>query len=253
MNLEAHSHSDFLLLWLEGPFQSWGVNSKFNRRTTLEFPTRSGILGMLCCALGKGGTQTELLKKMSTFSLEVFSFTKNEQSHLDAPNLMLRDFQVAGGGYDKKNLWENLMMPKTANGEMPTGTTGAKIIYKYYLQNKAFAVVLYNLQGMEVVLKNAISNPCWDIYLGRKNCIPTDYISRHEIFNSKEEALKEINVIASKKDLIEEFCVVEEELLNKDGYEYPETLNLTDVPLQFGEYKKYTDRRITKLFKKYEC
>lgn len=44
-----------LLLWLEGPLQSWGHDSQFDRRDTLPFPTFSGICGMLCAALGAGG------------------------------------------------------------------------------------------------------------------------------------------------------------------------------------------------------
>lgn len=42
-------------MWLEGPLQSWGVNSKYGRRDTLQFPTKSGILGIILCAMGKGG------------------------------------------------------------------------------------------------------------------------------------------------------------------------------------------------------
>lgn len=33
----------YLLLWLEGPLQAWGHDSKFGVRDTLNFPTRSGI------------------------------------------------------------------------------------------------------------------------------------------------------------------------------------------------------------------
>ncbi|HQB07934.1 MAG TPA: type I-E CRISPR-associated protein Cas5/CasD, partial [Rectinema sp.] len=58
----------YLLLWLEAPLQSWGFDSKFNRRDTLAFPTRSGILGLLLCAMGAQGEQRELLEKLSLFS-----------------------------------------------------------------------------------------------------------------------------------------------------------------------------------------
>ncbi|HAT2417083.1 type I-E CRISPR-associated protein Cas5/CasD [Aeromonas hydrophila] len=45
----------YLLLWLEGPLQSWGHDSRFGRRETLNFPTKSWVLGMVCPALGIGG------------------------------------------------------------------------------------------------------------------------------------------------------------------------------------------------------
>jgi len=37
----------YLLLWLQAPLQSWGYDSKFGRRDTLNFPTKSGVLGLL--------------------------------------------------------------------------------------------------------------------------------------------------------------------------------------------------------------
>ena len=51
----------YLLLWLEAPLQAWGHDSKFGRRDSLDFPTKSGVLGLLCCARGARGLQTEWL------------------------------------------------------------------------------------------------------------------------------------------------------------------------------------------------
>jgi len=47
----------YLLLWFEAPLQSWGSDSKFGRRDTQTFPTKSGVLGLVCSALGAGGEQ----------------------------------------------------------------------------------------------------------------------------------------------------------------------------------------------------
>ena len=42
-----------LFLRLEGPLQAWGVQeSKFVVRRTAEAPTKSGVIGLLCAALG---------------------------------------------------------------------------------------------------------------------------------------------------------------------------------------------------------
>ena len=49
--------NSYILLWLEAPLQSWGFDSKFGRRDTLTFPTKSGVLGLVCSALGAGGEQ----------------------------------------------------------------------------------------------------------------------------------------------------------------------------------------------------
>jgi CRISPR system Cascade subunit CasD len=41
-----------LLLRLEGPMQSWGYRSRFDYRDTALEPTRSGVIGLLCAAMG---------------------------------------------------------------------------------------------------------------------------------------------------------------------------------------------------------
>lgn len=41
-----------LLLRLEGPMQSWGFRSRFDYRDTALEPTRSGVIGLICAAMG---------------------------------------------------------------------------------------------------------------------------------------------------------------------------------------------------------
>ncbi len=64
------------LLWLEAPLQSWGADSRFGRRSTLPFPTRSGIMGLVCCALGKGGEQVEWLAKWGPLKQTIAAFAR---------------------------------------------------------------------------------------------------------------------------------------------------------------------------------
>ena len=42
-----------LLLRLSGPLQSWGVQSRFSIRDTGLEPSKSGVVGLLCAALGR--------------------------------------------------------------------------------------------------------------------------------------------------------------------------------------------------------
>jgi CRISPR system Cascade subunit CasD len=46
------SDNCFLALRLEGPLQSWGFDSQYNRRNTGLMPTKSAVAGMCCAALG---------------------------------------------------------------------------------------------------------------------------------------------------------------------------------------------------------
>ena len=42
-----------LILRLTGPMQAWGLQSRFSDRDTAREPTKSGVLGLVCAALGK--------------------------------------------------------------------------------------------------------------------------------------------------------------------------------------------------------
>ena len=46
------SDESYLALRLEGPLQSWGFDSQYNRRNTGLMPTKSAIAGICCAALG---------------------------------------------------------------------------------------------------------------------------------------------------------------------------------------------------------
>ncbi|NOQ36534.1 MAG: type I-E CRISPR-associated protein Cas5/CasD [Methylococcaceae bacterium] len=232
----------YLLLWLESPLQSWGHDSKFGRRDTLNFPTKSGVLGMVCCALGAGGEQKELLAEFAPLQQTVLSFVRtrkkseDERVKLDREPL-LRDFQMVGSGYDDKDPWQSLLIPKTAEGKKAVGG-GAKLTYRYYLQDAYFAVVLEVPNDKSEKIAKALQAPAWDLYLGRKSCVPTDFIFR-ECFDSEDEAIKAAQVIATEKSLLEDFRVLDGE------YEGDEVFSLNDVPVCFGEHKVYRDRRVT--------
>ena len=222
----------YLLLWLEAPIQSWGFDSKFGRRDTLDFPTKSGILGLLCCALGAGGEQQDFLRDFSALSQTVFSFIRRKGDR----EPMLCDFHMVGSGYNEKDPWENLLIPKKNNGKTAVGG-GTKITYRNYLQDVAFAVSVEVPIERSHDLAIALQNPVWDLYLGRKNCAPTDFIYRGTFSNESEAHTCAIG-IAEEKRLKFEFKVL-------DGTHQGDVMTLNDVPLQFGEHKKYRDRRVT--------
>ncbi|GAB6141244.1 type I-E CRISPR-associated protein Cas5/CasD [Methylosoma difficile] len=231
----------YLLLWLQAPLQAWGHDSKFGRRDTLNFPTKSGILGLVCCALGAGGEQTELLAEFAPLKQTVLSFARNRNPNgkpeKTAREPLLRDFHMVGSGYDDSDPWQTLLIPKTADGKKAVGG-GTKMTYRYYLQDAYFAVVLEVPDDQAEALAQALQQPVWDLCLGRKTCVPTDVIYRGT-FNDEAEAETHALSIAKEKNLLLDFQVREGE---QDG---DEVLTLTDVPLQFGERKVYRDRRVT--------
>lgn len=237
----------FILLWLEAPIQSWGFDSKFGRRDTLNFPTKSGVLGLVCCAMGATGEQVELLKQFSELKQTVISYVrakkdKDGNTIKNPHEPLLHDFQMIGNGYDNKDPWQSLLIPKKADGKSAVGG-GTKLTHRYYLQDAVFAVILEVPNHLAEVISEALQNPVYDIYLGRKCCVPSDFIYQG-LYTSVDDAKIAANKKAESKQhdnvfLIENFTVVDGEFNEGDSF----TLN--DVPIQFGKIKKYKDRRVT--------
>ncbi|WP_260294590.1 type I-E CRISPR-associated protein Cas5/CasD [Sedimenticola hydrogenitrophicus] len=227
----------YLLLWLEAPLQSWGHDSKFGRRDSLDFPTKSGVLGLLCCARGAGGEEAQWLSAWADLDMQLVAYVpKDRNGNTQHRQPLLRDFHMVGSGYDDRDPWEGLLIPKTSEGKKAVGG-GTKMTYRYYLQEMAYAVALQAPLAMVDEVVQALSSPVWDLYLGRKNCAPTEFIGQG-VFDTAAEALQAAEVLSAEKNRSFVFRVLQGE---HDG----EVLILNDVPLQFGERKKYRDRRVT--------
>ena len=75
---------------------------------------------------------------------------------------------------------------------------------------------------------------------GRKNCVPTDFIFRG-IFDNTTSALEQAHSIARQKNRVEDFRILHGALTG----EVDEIITINDVPLQFGEDKRYSDRQVS--------
>lgn len=230
----------WIVLWLEGPLQSWGHDSKFGRRDTLAFPTKSGVLGLVCAALGAGGAQRDLLAEFAALSQTVIAYARQDkrgQAWVKRPREpLLRDFHMVGSGYDGADPWTSLLIPKKSDGGKAVGG-GTKMTYRYYLQDACFAVLLQVPSKRAVDIAEALQAPVWDLYLGRKHCTPTEFLYQGR-FDTVEVAEATSRALAEAKQLVEDYRV-------RDGQHDGEILTLMDVPVQFGEQKRYRDRRVT--------
>ncbi|MBI9096625.1 MAG: type I-E CRISPR-associated protein Cas5/CasD [Sphaerochaeta sp.] len=234
----------YLLLWLEGPLQSWGVDSKFGRRESLRFPTKSGIYGIFLSSLGAQGPQVDLLKKLAGFKQFVISCLPRVSGQKDGidvigtpqSNPFLMDFQMVGSGYDEKDPWQKMLIPKKSDGSAAVGG-GSKMTYRYYLQDATFVIIQELDSSLADSIANSMQNPVFDIYLGRKNCVPTDFVYRGT-YDSFDEASAMAGTLMEDKNLEVSFTVAEEK---GDG----DQMVLNDVPVQFGQFKRYRDRTVT--------
>jgi CRISPR system Cascade subunit CasD len=174
-----------LALYLDGPLQSWGYQSRFDRRTTLSFPTRSGILGMLCAAMGVDRADQNGLRRLDDLKLTVLCFGDSGR---------LVDYHTVGGGYDKKIHPQNIV--RTAEGK--TGKT--VLTYRHYLQDARFGVMLWGESSLLSEIATALQNPRWGIWLGRKSCIPASPVLQG-LFKEEAEAKARLEQLANCKTL----------------------------------------------------
>lgn len=227
----------WLLLWLEAPLQAWGHDSRFGRRDSLDFPTKSGVLGLICCARGAGGEEQEWLAAWAPLDMQVVAYQRTDHAGKPIPRQpLLMDFQMVGSGYDDKDPWQNLLIPKTSEGKKAVGG-GTKMTYRYYVQDMAYAVAIQVPAAHTDAALAALEAPAWDLYLGRKNCVPTDRIARG-LHGSAEEAMDAAARLAAEKNRSFAFRVLQ-------GEHEGESFILNDIPLRFGPRKQYRDRRVT--------
>jgi CRISPR system Cascade subunit CasD len=154
-----------LLLRLCGPMQSWGTYSRFSIRDTGLEPSKSGVLGLLCAALGKPrlerpGDGFPTLATLSRLKLGV---------RVDQEGWVRRDFHTAGGGpHDDCKGRRDYGVIK-ADGSKGGTVTSAR----YYLADADFLVGLEGDRGLLEILDQALQRPVWQLYLGRKSFVPS--------------------------------------------------------------------------------
>jgi len=135
-----------LLIRLQAPMQAWGVQSLFDCRDTCREPTKSGIIGLLCCALGRH--RDEPLNDLTSLRMGI---------RIDQEGVLMKDFQTA------RNIMNAI------------GSPGTNIISdRFYL---ADAVFLVGLEGDDeaflTLLFKALQHPHWLLYLGRRAFPPS--------------------------------------------------------------------------------
>lgn len=156
--------NEILTLYLDAPLQSWGYQSRFDRRTTYSCPTRSGIIGMIAAALGIARGDTARLAGFRTMGM--ITLTLRPESGYRVYGSRLMDFHTIGGGFDPKS--QRGHMPRKASG----GTPATVVSHREYLQDAKFGVLLTGPPDLLAEMVAALKNPRWGIFLGRKSCIP---------------------------------------------------------------------------------
>lgn len=145
-----------LLLRLEGPLQSWGLRARWDVRDSGEEPSKSGLIGLLGCALGYPMHDPRLEELERQFVMGV---------RVEHEGVALTDFQTITG-----------VLPTAEGGFKGSEDDPATIISpRTYLQDAAFLVVMASRGPFEALerCRDSLVSPRWPVYLGRKSCPPS--------------------------------------------------------------------------------
>lgn len=144
--------SSLLVLRLEGALQSWGDQSKWDDRDSASMPSKSGIVGLLACAMGLEREDPEIAALSDAISVTVRG---------ERPGIKAVDFQTVTGN-----------PLRTANGgKRSSGNT--IISRRTYLQDASFLVVIAAEPAWHERIVAALKQPKWSVFLGRRNCVPS--------------------------------------------------------------------------------
>ena len=149
-----------LALRLQGPLQSWGSESRYSRRTTSPLPSKSAIAGMLCAAMGfaRGSAEErDLLERLASVPMLAVAAPRRRDrtGRRRLPGRTI-DFHTIQG-------------TRKATGKIKD----CHITHRHYLHDSGFHVFLTGDAALLRRAGDALRDPVWGLWLGRKCCIPS--------------------------------------------------------------------------------
>jgi CRISPR system Cascade subunit CasD len=215
------SDKSFLALHLEGPLQSWGFDSQYNRRNTGLMPTKSAIAGMCCAALGlpRGSdSEQDFLASFATVRMTSIAIPRTVVKK-ELPVRRLQDYHT-------------VQNTRRASGAI---NNDCVLTHRQYLTDAAFGVLLEGEAILFNKIAAALADPTWGIWLGRKTCIPSAPV----LVGLKVDKNDALRLIIGEKPL--KLFTIQEEVENfAEGRD-----SLPDAPVSFAtEQRLFSPRRV---------
>lgn len=128
--------------------QAWGTSSNFETRHTDDYPSKSGVIGILAASLGYKRDEEEKLKKLNELDFAV---------RIDQAGVLLRDYHIA--------------QKIKANGSLDRNY----VTNRYYLSDAIFLVALsHNNDDFINEIYESLKKPYFQSFLGKRSC-PINY------------------------------------------------------------------------------
>ncbi len=221
------------LLRLGGPLQSWGAHSAFADRDTAPFPTRSGLLGLFSCALGRDRTASP--QDLAPLSITV---------RIDRPGQQVVDFHTVGGGLPAK-----ATVPTPA-GEHRGAGSGTIVSHRHYLADAVFTIAIHGPGPLVASVASALTEPVWAPYLGRRACPPDGVLLLAADVADPAHRLKTEVPLARPRPPHGQ-TTVQVRFVHDATVELPEsgqaTTELWDLPLSFARLNRRYNRRTVRI------
>ena len=150
-----------LVLRLTGPMQAWGLQSRFSDRDTAREPTKSGVIGLVCAALGKPREERDddgfpLLAEIVALRMGV---------RVDREGQPRYDYQTA----------QDVLVASSTARQIARGSPKLKDTEpstRHYLADAWFTVGLEGDRALLDRIDAALAAPHWPLALGRKAFTP---------------------------------------------------------------------------------
>lgn len=154
---------EFLILKLHGPMQAWGEHTFEGHRPSANFPTRSGLLGLLGACLGIARTERDRLQKLAdsiglAVRVDERSITGSDGRVRRLRQLKITDYHTIK---DARKNYAGLDCHETIQ------------TWREYLLDAEFTVALWNVSQAAIDLHEiaeAVRRPYFTPYLGRRSC-----------------------------------------------------------------------------------
>jgi CRISPR system Cascade subunit CasD len=129
--------------------QSWGTKSRFDERDTELEPSKSGVIGLICAALGVDREEEAPVLELAAMPMGV---------RVDREGILRRDYHTA----------QEVIR---ADGK---GVQDTAVSNRYYLADAVFLVGLESSDRARLeAIQAALKNPVWPLSLGRKSFVPS--------------------------------------------------------------------------------
>lgn len=164
--------TEYIKLRFKSPLQAWGTHTYENRRPSELFPTRSALTGILAAAAGIDRRRNAVIRDMDA------SYTYAVRSE---------ERVVGGRGRQRPLLLEPVKTVdfqmvtnvRTTKGSTEKKYTKSEMTYREYVENAEYILFLKETENAKFSLRDIVKNlssPVYDIYFGRKCCVPSSPI-----------------------------------------------------------------------------